>query len=151
MAPRKQRPGVAARGQFQCRRNTYDPETQQITGVCLKPVPEGELTYLALNALSGHYLALCEDCREELTTVIDEWLGASLGAARLLADLSEMPDGTLVSEHTLREALDADGVRAKSKGGPLTESERSIAVGLELARRARLGRTERHNLSAADD
>jgi hypothetical protein len=136
MAPRKQRPGYASRGQYQCRRNTYDPATRKILSVCLKPVPPGELTYVAVNTLSGHYLALCKGCRKELDGVMEEWISASEGSARLLAELTKLPNGELVSETALRELLDEVGERDADKKGPLSATERKRAIELEMARRS---------------
>lgn len=137
MAPRKQVPGYALPGQYNCRRNVYDAETKKITSICMKPVPEGELTWLSLNSPKGDYLAICSDCRAELGAVIEEFVAASLGTARLVADLLALPNGQLISEKTLRERLDEAGIRDASKTGLLTEEERSLGLELVRARRRR--------------
>lgn len=128
MTPRKQRPGYAAAGQFLCRRHTHDPATGHVSDICNKPVPPGELTHLAHNSPSGDYLALCVSHREELSKLVEEFVSASLGTARLLSELNELSNGQLVSDTELRERLDATNVRPFDRRGPLSAYERKTAL-----------------------
>lgn len=139
MAPRKQRPGYVAEGELLCRRHSYDPETRRVTKICNKPVPAGELPHLALNSPSGDYLQLCTDCREELYAQVAEWVGASFGTARLVAELLPLSDGQLVSETELKERLAAIGQRDLGKKGPLTPKEREIGLALVSQKPPRWG------------
>lgn len=130
MTPQKQRPGFAALGQYVCRKNEYDPDTGHVIWACNKPVPEGELTHLALNSPGGDYLVLCRECRAELAKVVQGWASASQGKAKLLAELRPLTTGQLVSETDLRAALVDAEVRSPTKRGPLSRDE--VQQGLAL-------------------
>lgn len=135
MTPRVQRPGYAAAGQYFCRSHTYNPTTRKVTGICGKPVPAGELPHLAYNSTQGDYLALCGDCRAELAEMVEDFVGASLGTARLLADLVALPTGELVSEADIREVLARKEKRKRDKKGPLSAAERKVGLDLLIEER----------------
>ena len=122
------RPGWAEEGQFRCLVNTYDMEKDEAI-ICGKPVPEGELTHVALNSRSGQYLALCTRHRGALEETMDEWFSASVGFGRLLASLTELRSGRLVSNTELREILLRHEVPVP-KNGPLTPEQTVKAVAL---------------------
>lgn len=124
----KERPGYAAAGQYTCKRNWTDEATGALT-MCNRPVPEGELTHLALNTRSGSYLALCIDHRVELEEEMLLWLSARVGVGRLLSDLLELPNKELVSHTDLRNVLIAQG-EGEMKPGPMTTEQQLRAVEL---------------------
>lgn len=121
-----ERPGYAQVGQYACKRLLADPETGRRRS-CGKEVPEGELTWSALNDRSGDYLALCLGCRAELDEVHEDFATASVGTARLLASNEKLPTGILVSHTALREVLLESGEEV-SKNGPLTTDQKLRAV-----------------------
>lgn len=124
------RPGWAQEGQYKCLVNRYDQEADEAF-ICGKDVPEGELTHVALNSRSGQYLALCTKHREALEETMEEWLSASVGFGRLLASLTQLRGGRLVSHTELREILMEHG-DAVPKNGPLTDEQQVRAVLLKF-------------------
>ena len=120
--PRSGRPRTAidsaAEGQYECRFNWVDVKTERRVA-CGHPVPEGPLTHLALNNRSGEYLALCAYHRLALRDLVEDWLSTAVGTGRLLAQLTELPDGRLLSQAQLKEALAEHTDYDSSRNGPL--------------------------------
>lgn len=118
MAPPKKRPGFAAEGQYTCRNHTYDPSTNEVTSICGKPVPPGELPWIAKNSLTGHYLILCRDCRTVVDSQFDHWAATGFGMANLVAEMmkDEGDHSTLIPESKLIKRLIAFGRRRSWSG-----------------------------------
>ncbi|MFH9606884.1 hypothetical protein [Streptomyces sp. NPDC017448] len=104
--------------------------------MCGKPVPPGELTHLSLNSRSGHYLALCAECRTDLEEEMLHWMAARVGVGQLQSALLELPNKELVSHGDLRKVLIENGALTR-KQGPLTQEELEYAVELRDGPEAR--------------
>lgn len=122
----KARSGYAQPGELTCKRN-WDEDGRTI--VCGNPVPEGELTHIALNSRAGARLALCADCRTELEEEFLYWYAAQVPGERLLSDLLDYPNKGLVSHSELRRVLIEHGAGG-DRPGPLTREDQLRAVEL---------------------
>lgn len=72
-------------------------------------------------------MLLCADCRQEMKTANAPFLNAGDGVARLVADLHELTDHTLISERAFRVVLHVLGKREFNKAGPLPKDEIAVA------------------------
>lgn len=128
MAPKRQIPGYAHRGQYTCLRRIPTPDDDSAT--CGKEVPQGELTHATLNSLKGPYLALCLGCRADLDREFASWAEASVGNARLVADLFKLNGGTMISKKELRRVLLEHNALEPGQVGPLSRKDEAEAVRL---------------------
>lgn len=121
------RPGKAEADDYRCFNELYDSQAEKYF-VCRQPVPAGELTWVALDAQYGHYLALCAECRKLKREDHQRWLKAAVsGPVQLKSPHFRLPDERLVAYAELKAILLAKA-REVNERGPMKTADALDAV-----------------------